>query len=316
MSEAEVFNTVENGKKEKLNRLCGEYCSLKQEDAAAKMALKQEIFKTAFELFPRYADYFGWFFEEYWKRYDHEKYNGNAYNYFLYGLGKSKKKQRDKDWGVHRRTIKNSETGEKGTIRITNVPIYTENEEGEMEPIDNEGLKTPDGSTEIIENDDVEDIIIAHFGLIINFWNHFKGHAANDNKFRWYQIFYTEDTTCAVKKELGVHPRLLKHEREIFQAIRKTYLDFYMKHECRTLDELFNTHLKTIAEILPGHARGNEEIPLPLQAKISVAYLTECEKVKATEGSRSQQHKTYLDTFKTILGDCLSDGFRGRNSDF
>lgn len=143
--------------------------------------------------------------------------------------------------------------------------------------------------------------------MIINFLNCKNKKLANDDKKRWYSMFYTEDITWAVQS----YNIKFFHERETFDTIRKTYLDFYMEKPCNTLKEIQITGFKPYSELVQDsknpenktimHIDCNGE--LVFDSEVSRNYLDKIEniKIKKNSGARSNQLKAYKDMKKDLL---------------
>lgn len=135
--------------------------------------------------------------------------------------------------------------------------------------------------------------------MILNFSKRHKGKANNKEHRRrmWYQLFYTENMTMAARTE----KLSLRHERDIFAAMKLPYLDYYMSKICRTIDALANTPLKPYEEVVPARKGKIEETELPLPADVSLTYLRVCENISVKKNTRSRQLKNYKDEIKAML---------------
>ena len=104
----------------------------------------------------------------------------------------------------------------------------------------------------------------------------------------WYRMFYTEDITLFCKELNGRS----QHQRDIFRAMNLSYLDFYMSDKCYSCREIFETPLRSYADVIPG-SLDDREIKVPIQAKISLAYWKTCKDEKVKGSIRSRQYKYY-----------------------
>lgn len=141
-------------------------------------------------------------------------------------------------------------------------------------------------------------------GMILNFSNNHKGKSNNKNKKLWYELFYTEDITRFTKsaefEEISSH----LHERDIFRALRHSYLNFYMSAICESLNEIAWTKLKNYEEILPDAVEneiGKEISSEKMPAKVSLQYLKVCEHITVGNSTRSNQKKFYDEDKKRLL---------------
>lgn len=133
--------------------------------------------------------------------------------------------------------------------------------------------------------------------MILNFSKRHKGKANNKERRMWYQLFYTENMTMAVQ----IEKLSLRHERDIFAAMKLPYLDYYMSKICRTIDALANTPLKPYEEVVPAQKGKTAETKLPLPADVSLAYLRICENISVEKNTRSRQLTNYKDEIKAML---------------
>lgn len=139
----------------------------------------------------------------------------------------------------------------------------------------------------------------AHFAeltsMILNFSQRHTGRAGNETRRMWYRLFYTEDMTYALK---ACELRLL-HERDIFQAMEESYLDYYMSKPCRTARQLAAAPLKPYGNVVPGRD-DTEETPLPLPGDVSLCYLRRQKGLEVGNTARSNQYKFYSEEKKHI----------------
>ena len=142
--------------------------------------------------------------------------------------------------------------------------------------------------------------------MIMDFYNCKDKNIANDDRKRWYSMFYTEDITWTVQS----YDIKFFHEREAFDAMRKTYLDFYMEKPCNTLKEIQVTGFKPYQELVPDaknpenkkimHINKNGE--LVFDTEVCRNYLDKIEniKIKKNSGARSNQLKKYKEMKKAL----------------
>ncbi len=111
----------------------------------------------------------------------------------------------------------------------------------------------------------------------------------SETRRMWYRLFFTEEMTLAAKTmELSVI-----HERDIFKAMKLSYLDYYMSKKCRTLRNITYTPLKPYGDVVPKKKDVRAEPKLPLPADISLNYLQICEGITKGDTARSEQLKNY-----------------------
>lgn len=125
--------------------------------------------------------------------------------------------------------------------------------------------------------------------MILNFSACHHNKADNETKRNWYRIFYTEDVTLGAKT---AQSRFL-HERDVFTALKKPYLDYYMEKICRSMREIGETKLKPYCEVVPEQTDCMQEVPVPIPADVSLSYLKNCEGYQASKAARSNQRGDY-----------------------
>ena len=132
--------------------------------------------------------------------------------------------------------------------------------------------------------------------MVLNFAQNHTGRQANENRRKWYQIFFTEDMTETSK----THPFAFGHERDIFKAMLLPYLDYYMSRRCRTGKEIALAPLKPYGEVGPAREGNRVETAVPLPADVSLAYLALCEGISAKPSARSNQLKFYREEVRRM----------------
>ena len=137
--------------------------------------------------------------------------------------------------------------------------------------------------------------------MVLNFAERHRGQAANETRRNWYRIFYTEDITQAVK----ITTMEFLHERDVFTALKQTYLDYYMTKSCHSLREITETALKPYCEVVPEQTGCTEETPLPIPADVSLCYLQLVEgQTKGASRPARSNHKAAYDQEKEQIRKC------------
>lgn len=143
-----------------------------------------------------------------------------------------------------------------------------------------------------------DSFIIEQTSLVLNFSHHYTGHAANESRRMWYRIFFTENMTYICKED----PSILKHPRDVFQAMNLSYLDYYMSDFCRTPKEVKWTPPKPYCDVVP-----NSEDPstawleADFPGDVSLYYILKTTGNKPGRSARSNQLKTYRDELHGLL---------------
>lgn len=137
--------------------------------------------------------------------------------------------------------------------------------------------------------------------MVLHFAELHQGPAANETRRNWYRIFYTEDITKAVK----ISTLEFLHERDVFTALKQTYLDYYMTRPCHSLQEITETTLKPYCEVVPEQTGCTAETPLPIPADVSLCYLRLAEgQAKGASRSARSNHKAAYDQEKEQIRKC------------
>ena len=117
--------------------------------------------------------------------------------------------------------------------------------------------------------------------MILNFAQCYKGKGKNQNRRKWFSMFYTEDMTCLLKSEFDLK---FFHERDVLNALYHSYLDYYMQTHCDSLYKIQVTPLKLYNEVVL-NAKENKNIikvkkstgEMYFDSKVSLSYLEMCE---------------------------------------
>lgn len=124
---------------------------------------------------------------------------------------------------------------------------------------------------------------------VLNFAQRHQGKERNETRQNWFRIFYTEDITASLK--ITNIPLLC--QRDVFSAMKVSYLDYFMAANCRTMPQITRTPLKPYSKVVPARGGHDEETPLPIPADVSLAYMEACEQKLVGASARSNQKKYY-----------------------
>lgn len=124
---------------------------------------------------------------------------------------------------------------------------------------------------------------------ILNFAQRHQGQAANERRREWFRLFYTEDMTESLK----LVALSFMHERDVFEAMKLPYLDFYMAECCRSMAKITETPLKPYSAVVPERKGVDTETPVPLPADVSLSFKRICEGGRVGASARSEQYKRY-----------------------
>lgn len=135
---------------------------------------------------------------------------------------------------------------------------------------------------------------------ILNLHTHLPKKENNPQKRNYYRLFFTDGISWFIENEKDVSA-LQKYERDIFCAIKPEFLDYFMSHRCRTVDEI-STCRRKITRKKDGK---EEECPSFLPFKIYEDYLLQVEGYQVGSSALSPQRTKYTEFLKNILGQSL-----------
>ena len=135
--------------------------------------------------------------------------------------------------------------------------------------------------------------------LIAKLQESLKGRQNNEAKKNYFRLFSTEYITYGVRISHG-NSAIKKHERDIFDALKKSFLDYYMREKCNTIEEIEHSEMKRHDEVEEG-STDQSEVEIPFSNKLYITYLDIIENNKIKDSAISMQHTSY----KELLGELL-----------
>ena len=135
--------------------------------------------------------------------------------------------------------------------------------------------------------------------LIAKLQQSLKGRQNNEAKKNYFRLFSTENITYGVRISPG-NSAIKKHERDIFDALKKSFLDYYMREKCNTIEEIEYSEMKRYDEVEEG-STDQREVEFPFSNKLYITYLDRIENNKIKDAAISMQHTSY----KELLGELL-----------
>ena len=244
---------------------------------SAQMSLNLEITETFFALFPDQGvwETFGEFWMSDIDKYDPEK--GNFQSYLLTRLKFREQDMRHKDQGERREVYE--EDGRKYRRWVQNISLDA--------PIDEEGSETLEDTLadtsglngqELLE---AEERIRELISLILVLPERLNGQARNQTRINYFRMFFTDSMVDILHTE-GEMIRI-SHERDLFDAMNLSFLDFFMEAPCRTAREIIRTNLKLYGQMVKGRPMNTPEQPLPND--VYMQYMQEVEGTKLKSAS-------------------------------
>ena len=137
--------------------------------------------------------------------------------------------------------------------------------------------------------------------LAVRFPERLHGRANNPEKINYYRLFFTDGISNALRKgylELDEAPP----ERELFDAIKPEFLDFFKLRVCRTAKEIRDSPLKLHGELVPGQPM--KEAEQPLHNDVYLTYLNTREgKALKSDSTITNQWTAYRDFMRYITNE-------------
>lgn len=145
---------------------------------------------------------------------------------------------------------------------------------------------------------EAEDKMAEIIAIALTIADRLHGKAHNSARIMNFRNFFTEEVTAMVQQE-NLANILQPHERNLFQAMRPAFLNFFMSAPCPSVRAIANTPRRRYGELVEGEEM--RVCPLPLPGKVHVAYWADVEKQKVTQANISQMKKAYFSFFKEQL---------------
>ena len=282
-------------KRERLDQIGREWCAMPKEgDEAAKMALQNEVFLLAMELFPGEIDAMGAFFEGDWQKFDADK--GALSAFFSARLGHRMKDLARQDIDGRRETKISDRTDKE-------IAVKTRHDSLDM-PIgddsgDTMGSLIPGKSSEGGNKLALDDMTLELLTLMLTLPERLSGRANNPARINYYRLFFT-DSAVEILQTSSHGQVFIRHERDLFTAIKTEFLDYILYQSCRTAVEIINSDLKRYGDLVDG--RTMDEPPgQPLPLDVYAAYIKRVEQKNVNTSAISMQRSSYRDFLKEYI---------------
>lgn len=271
----------------KLERLCLAWRELGPDSDAVRSSLNLELTATLMELFPHQdaLDALGAFWLADLDRYDPEK--GDFRGYMLDRLGLRERDMQRKDTEIRRET--REENGKKRQQWVRAGSLDAPVGEGQEETI---GSRLADGSAASgQENLEVESRAWELITLILLLPQRLTGQANNASRINYYRMFFTDGTVAALFS-VGDRP-YRSHERDLFAAMKVSFLDFFMEDACRSVDAILSSDLKAYGKMVSGRPMEPPGQPLPNDVYLEYLNAKEETGVKSVSTISNQRSAYY-----------------------
>ena len=274
----------------KLERLLlVEWKALDTDSASAKMSLNFEITETLLELFPNQDiwEVMGVFWTADLEKYDPEK--GSFQSFVCARLNLRKKDMERKDQGKRRVTYKEAGQKRQKWVDTESLDVPLDEDQtstrGDLLP----DTRTVSGQERMEAEERAEELIT----LILLLPQRLNGQAKNPTRINYFRMFFTDGTVAALQT-VGEAP-YIAHERDLFEAMKVPFLDFFMREPCRTVSEIVNTTLKLYGQMVDGRPMELPEQPLPND--VYMQYLEQIEGMELKSVSTITNQRTAYRAF-------------------
>ena len=283
--------------REHLDRLGQDWCNLPQNNAeAARQALLIEIFTCIYELFRNVrakdgsplTDALTNFFRFDWPKFDAKcgSLSSFAKVRLQYRLKDDNLKDFDGTWA----TRTSDRTGRETMVKQRHVSMDAPMGEDSEETIGSQIPGRTPTDEEVHRRVEMDDKLLDLLSQMLNMNEHLTGRARNRTKENYYRLFFTDNAVLAL--QTGCAGVYLQHERDLFTAMKLTFLDYLLLQMCRTAAEISRSDLKPYGELVEGQSM--EEPPKqPLPLDVFSAYLLRIEQTRAGRSAISMQRKEY-----------------------
>lgn len=289
--------------REKLDRLGEEWAASDLGDEGVQLKLQGEIFETVYQLFPKQSDEINTLYlKEEWKRFDHTK--SSLSRFFAARIGYRGKELYYWERGQRQVTEIDPVTGEKRRVRrdrIVQEPIIGDEEGPALTEADQQQIQRwrESGSDDTLAAVLADESCYQALILILNLSERLQGRANNPVKQTYYRMFFTDGVASCLQH--GEAPTVLvKWERDLFDAMKLPFLDYFMADCCRTAMEIQASSLKAYGQLVEG--RPMDKSPSqPLPGDVYTTYLKRVEGHNANQSAVSQQWTAYRDFLRENL---------------
>ena len=138
--------------------------------------------------------------------------------------------------------------------------------------------------------------------VIINFYKHNIGKAANEKRLSYYRIFFTEDIITLIS-ESG-HTKHF-NKAETYESTDGGYVRFISFSGYDKLDDLLSLRYKKNSDVFENYSGEDKELSVPCEADVIVEYRfrSGLDKKRVTRSAVSQQKSSYTEQLRQIMND-------------
>ena len=279
---------------ERLNRL-GEQWSAVKDDPDKRTRLQEEIFTLALSIFGKFRvkntnaslmEGIVEFIEKDWPQFDAAK--GSLYSFFqtrLYNRAVNEYRRQ------HRKTDAFSHADSLDT------PAFPGEETDAVSLLDQRGTTDEYPS---LHGSRIPELM----AVIIHFPERLHGRAKTQERINYFRMFFTDGVSDALRKG-DLEPEDISHERELFEAMKTEFLDYFLSACCRTAAEIRDCPPKAYGELVPGRPMTPPKRPLPNDVYVMYLNVSEGKALKS-EATITNQRNAYKSFLRELLGDALA----------
>lgn len=178
------------------------------------------------------------------------------------------------------------------------ISINEENDEGkEIEIEDNDNNNNPEEM--LIADESLNRIETTLLSVVINFYKHNKGKSANETRYSYFRIFFTEKLIILLY-ECGINKSM--NERECYENSDKDLVRFVSFSEYKELKDLLSLDFKKFSDVIDGYKDDSKLICVPFENEIIAEYRFKntLDKVKVSLPNVSQQRTVFEEQLRRI----------------
>ena len=274
---------------ERLNRL-GEQWTGAKDDADKKKRLENEIFTLAWSIFGKVklknTDFplmegIVEFLETDWGQFDAAK--GSLYGFFLTRL--------------HNRAVNEYRKQSKDALNHADSLDASVSPVEETETISLLDQRGQEDEYPSLHGPRIPELM----AVIIHFQERLRGRSNNPERRNYFRMFFTDGVSDALRRG-DLEPESVPRERELFEAMKTEFLDYFLSKRCRTAAGIRDCPPKAYGELVPGRPMTEPKRPLPND--VYITYLNGREgKALKSEATVTNQRNAYKLFLREILGD-------------
>lgn len=182
--------------------------------------------------------------------------------------------------------------------RSSTVPMETPAEDKPSDSSTADTIKArqvADSFAEVYLDETACQLIAAMLGMSDNL----TGQANNPRRHNYFRLFFTDGISQALRENEAIPDTFLDHERDLFCALKETFLDFFLTQRCRAVSALAVSETRPYGEVVEG--KSMTPLAQPLPNDVYMTYLLQVEGEKIGAPALSQQKKAYRDYLHKAL---------------